>query len=221
MCIVLSHSEPGGHAENEDALEIRRHPQGGSCWIISIADGQGGQAGGAEATRLACRTVIEVVASLPATRATSSRTWIDALRRADEAVRADRDAGYTTLIGFAVRDGQIVGASNGDSALWVAGDEGEVLDLTEGQARNPPIGSGGAAITPFAAKLAGPWMVLGMTDGVWKYVGREGVRAAMAECRGQALLDALLARARLPRGGGLQDDFTAVLLQESVGSRMS
>ena len=55
-----------------------------------------------------------------------------------------------------------------------------------------------------------------MTDGVWKYVGRDVVREVMLECRGQALLDALLTRARLPRSGTLQDDFTTVVLQDSV-----
>ena len=216
MCIVLSYSESGGHPANEDAFEVQRHPEGPSCWIASLADGQGGRAGGAEAARLACRTVIEAVASQPVSRARLSRTWVDALRRADESVRVDDEAGYTTLIGFAVFAGQVVGASSGDSALWVTGMDGQVLDLTARQAKNPPVGSGGAMITPFATGLPASWVVLGMTDGVWKYVGRDGVREVMMECRGQALLDALLTRARLPRSGVLQDDFTTVVLQDSV-----
>jgi hypothetical protein len=216
MCIVLSYSESSGHSANEDAFEVQRHPEGCACWITSLADGQGGRAGGAEAARLACRTVIETVMSQPVSRAQLSRTWVEALRRADEKVRVDGEAGYTTLIGFAVVAGQVVGASSGDSALWVTGMDGQVLDLTARQAKNPPVGSGGAAITPFAAGLPASWVVLGMSDGVWKYVGRDGVREVMMECRGQALLDALLTRARLPRSGVLQDDFTAVVLQDSV-----
>lgn len=218
MCIFLSHSEVGGHAANEDAFDVQRHPEGRSCWICSLADGQGGQAGGAKAARLACRTVTETVLSQPVASASMSRTWVDALRRADEQVLADREAGYTTLIGFAVVGGQVVGASSGDSALWVTGADGRVLDLTARQAKNPPVGSGGAAPMPFATKLPSSWVVLGMSDGVWKYVGRDGVRGVLRESRGRALLDALLIRARLPRSGELQDDFTAVVLQEPVES---
>ena len=44
--IPLSHSEPGGHATNEDAFEVMQHPADPSCWIGALADGQGGQAGG-------------------------------------------------------------------------------------------------------------------------------------------------------------------------------
>jgi hypothetical protein len=216
MCVVFSYSEPGGHPVNEDAFEVRRHPGGQFCWIAALADGQGGRAGGAEAAQLACRIVMEAVSAQPVSCVQSSRAWVAALRRADETVSADVEAGYTTLIGFAVVAGQVVGASSGDSALWVAGKDGRVLDLTAHQAKNPPIGSGGAMITPFATKLPDSWVVLGMSDGVWKYVGRDGVREAMMEYRGQALLDALLGRARLPRSGVLQDDFTAVVLQRPI-----
>jgi serine/threonine protein phosphatase PrpC len=216
MCIVLGYSEAGGHPVNEDVFEIQRHSEGRSCWIVSLADGQGGQAGGAEAARLACRIVIESVLSQPVSSALLSRTWLDVLHRADEKVLADGEAGYTTLIGFAVVGGKVVGASSGDSALWVTGADGKVLDLTARQAKNPPVGSGGAVVTPFATNLPASWIVLGMSDGVWKYVGRDGVREAMKESRGRALLNALLTRARLPGSGQLQDDFTAVVIQESV-----
>jgi hypothetical protein len=215
MCIVLSYSEPGGHPANEDAYEVQRHPNEHSCWLASLADGQGGRAGGADAARLACRTVIETVASKPVSRVKLSGTWVDALRRADERVHVDADAGYTTLIGFAVFAGQVVGASSGDSALWVTGMDGQVLDLTARQSKNPPVGSGGAVITPFVTGLPASWIVLGMTDGVWKYVGPDGVRQEMMERRGQALVDGLLTRARLPRNGMLQDDFTTIVLQDT------
>jgi PPM family protein phosphatase len=91
-----------------------------------------------------------------------------------------------------------------------------VVDLTARQAKNPPIGSGGAVPTPFVAQLPSSWVVLAMSDGVWKYVGHDGVRDALRESRGQALLDALLNRARLPRSGGLQDDFTALIVEAAV-----
>ena len=218
MCIISSRSEPGGHPTNEDAFEVLRHPGGQSCWICALADGQGGQAGGGEAARLACRVVIETVSAQPVRSAAIASTWINALRRADERVRADPDAGYTTLIGFAVVGGYVVGASNGDSACWLTGADGRVLDMTASQAKNPPIGSGFATTTPFAAKLPASWIVLAMSDGVWKSVSRQRIEELLHNTRGQSLLDTLLAEARLPRSGGLADDFTAVVLEQPQSS---
>jgi serine/threonine protein phosphatase PrpC len=191
-----------------------RHPVEKSGWIGALADGQGGQAGGGEAARLACRAVIEAVSPQPVRSLAVASTWLSALRLADERVCADRNAGYTTLIGFAVAGGHVIGAANGDSALWLAGADGHILDLTARQAKNPPIGCGGAAPAPFAAKLPKSWIVLAMSDGVWNGVGRERVAERLRQSRGQALLDALLADARLPWSGGLGDDFTAVVLEE-------
>jgi PPM family protein phosphatase len=213
MCNVFSHSEAGGHPTNEDAFEVRQHPEGRSCWLCALADGQGGRAGGGEAARLACRITIEVLSALPESSALKAAMWVGALRTADERVQADRDAGYTTLIGFAVSGGRIVGASNGDSAVWLVDGAGRIVDLTDRQAKNPPVGSGGARPTPFEADLPASWLVLAMSDGVWKYVGGDRLRELLRGSRGRELLDTLREQARLPRGGGLSDDFTAVLLQ--------
>ncbi len=209
----LCHTEPGGHPTNEDAFEIAQHPSEPSCWIGALADGQGGQSGGGEAARLACRVVMETISAHRIASVAAAGTWIDVLRQADERVCADRIAGYTTLIGFAVAGGHVIGAANGDSALWVRCDDGRIVDLTEHQAKNPPIGSGFARPTPFAAKLPSSWAILAMSDGVWKAVGRGPVAELFLQWRGQALIDALLAEARLPWSGGLGDDFTAVVLQ--------
>lgn len=54
---VFSHSEPGGHLVNEDSFVVQQHQDDPSCWICTLADGQGGRAGGARASRLACETV--------------------------------------------------------------------------------------------------------------------------------------------------------------------
>ncbi len=213
MCILFTHSEASGHPTNEDAFDIRRHPEADGCWVGALADGQGGRSGGAEAARLACRVEVAAALSQPPDALVRPDTWAEILRRADGAVLADTTAGYTTLIGFVAVGGRVVGVSSGDSALWIAGADDRIVELTDRQSKNPPIGSGGAEPTPFVAALSGSWVVLAMSDGVCKYAGRDGVRAALQKNRGRALLDALLARARLPRSGGLQDDFTAIVLQ--------
>jgi PPM family protein phosphatase len=216
VSVPLTHTEPGGHPTNEDAFEITQHPAEPSCWIGALADGQGGSSGGAEAAKLACRVVIETVSAQRITSVATAGTWIDALHRADERVYADQNAGYTTLIAFAVIGGHVVGASNGDSALWLGLGADRILDLTERQAKNPPVGSGFARPTPFAAKLPATWAILAMTDGVWKSVGRGRVAELLKQQRGQELLDTLLAEARIPRSGGLSDDFTALLLENAA-----
>jgi hypothetical protein len=215
MAVVATCSLPGGHPTNEDAFQVVHHPADETCWIAALADGQGGQAGAAEAARLACAVVIEYIAAQPIRTVLTASTWLDALRRADERVCAAPSAGYTTLLGFAVKSRYVVGAANGDSAVWLSGEKGHIVDLTAHQAKNPPIGSSGASPTPFAAKLAVSSVVLAMSDGVWKGVGRERVAELLRIMRGQPLLDALLAEARLPWSGGLGDDFTALLIAET------
>jgi hypothetical protein len=210
---VFTFTEAGGHPVNEDAFEIQRHPSDEGCWFGALADGQGGQAGGGPAARLACRTVMENAARLPPDRLADAATWRGLLELADAAVAIAPDAGFTTLVGFCVRGNAVCGASNGDSALVAVGEADRVLNLTDHQFKNPPVGSRAALIVPFAAKLIGPWMVLAMSDGVWKYVGWERINEAAARFRGQELVDHLGKLARLPGSGRFQDDFTLILLQ--------
>jgi hypothetical protein len=44
------------------------------------------------------------------------RSWSSILKRADEAVRSDPAAGFTTLVGLCISRSAVVGASSGDSA---------------------------------------------------------------------------------------------------------
>jgi hypothetical protein len=82
--------------------------------------------------------------------------------------------------------------------------------LTEHQQKNPPVGSGAAIFVPFAARLVRPWVVLAMSDGVWKYVGWNHVFKAASANRGPRIIETIRDMARLPGSGTLQDDFTLV-----------
>jgi serine/threonine protein phosphatase PrpC len=219
MCVAYSFSEVGGHRVNEDAFVVRPHPADPSCWLCLLADGQGGQSGGARAAQLACRTAAEWAARVPVSKLSEAAAWASILRGADEVVCADSQAGYTTLVGFAIVGRRLAGASCGDSAAWLADADGQVHDLTAAQAKNPPVGSGVAVFMPFTAALPEGWLVLAMSDGVWKYVGSERVAELVRTHRGQDLLEALQAQARLPGSGALQDDFTAVVLQAQATQR--
>jgi hypothetical protein len=205
----------GGHQENEDAFAIRAHPADATLLICVVADGQGGQRGGGPAARLACETVVGQASKMPAHLLEEPASWLGILQAADKAVDAEPVCGFTTLIGFAVSNRRVCGAANGDSAVAIRY-RSVIDDLTKGQEKNPPIGSGFAAVVPFGAKLKAPWTILAMTDGVWRFGGWDSIAAAKDK-QGKELLDALLAGARLP-AGKLQDDFTLVVIDSENAS---
>jgi hypothetical protein len=212
MMRFYSHSEPSGHADNEDVFEVRRHPDEPLYLLAAIADGQGGQPGGQEAACLACRTCLDAAAAIPPIRLFKPSSWTGLLEQADHAVAADPVAGFTTLIGFCIALEQVCGGSCGDSAVVLVDPDSRGYPLTASQYKNPPVGSGGANIVPFGSVLERPWVVLAMTDGVWKYAGWDRTHQIASEERDEAVITRLLDCVRLPRSGGLQDDFTLLAL---------
>jgi serine/threonine protein phosphatase PrpC len=215
MVSVASFSEAGGHAVNEDAFVVQRHPSGPDRWLCFLADGQGGSAGGAEAARLACHTAAEAALRQPLGELAGPAAWRVILQEADRAVLADPEAGLTTLLGFCISDGFLAGASSGDSAVFALSAGERVENLTVNQRKNPPVGSGGAKFVPFATRLVGRWSVLAMSDGVWKYVGWERLVQAAAGSRGEECVETLQRAARLPGSGRFPDDFTVVLFEDA------
>jgi hypothetical protein len=215
MVSVVSFSQAGGHPANEDAFIVERHPADPACWLCFLADGQGGRAGGARAAQLACRTAAETILREPRERRLAPSHWADLLRQADMAVCADPEAGFTTLLGFCLAGGRLAGASCGDSAVAVAAADEPLREITAGQLKNPPVGSGAARFWPIGAVLVQPWTVLAMSDGVWKYVGWERLAQAASAERGQPLLASLQEQARLRGSRQFPDDFTLILFEES------
>lgn len=204
MIRTYTFSAAGGHAINEDAFALRALGDG---WLVALADGQGGRAGGARAAQLACQVARDHAADV------ESLGWAEVLTRADAAVAADREAGFTTLVGLCVHENRVTGASCGDSAaLAVCGDRAPKV-LSSRQFKNPPVGCGDATFVPFEMELSAPWKLLAITDGVWKYAGWERVWECAARLSGVELLAELQVAARLARTGEFQDDFTIVLLE--------
>jgi len=212
MVGVTTFTEAGGHPVNEDAFLVRQHPDDPDCWLSFLADGQGGRKGGGEAARLACRAALDVASGVRPERLVDGRAWPFLLRLADFAVAADVVAGFTTLIGFCVRNGVLAGASSGDSGV-LAVVEGQGREVTAGQRKTPPVGSGEAVFIPFTHTLVEPWKVLVVSDGVWKYAGWEKVVRAATTLSREALVDALKDAARLPGSGRFPDDFTVVVFE--------
>lgn len=212
MLQVLTFSEAGGHPVNEDASAAHPHPADPDCWIICLADGQGGRAGGARAAQLACETAVALASGRTSDELADAFTWLALLADADSAVAADPAAGLTTLIGLRASPDRVVGASCGDSAAVAVSPAGHTI-LTSRQFKNPPAGSGDATFVPFDTDLARPWRLLVMSDGVWKYAGWDRIAAAAKASGGLALMAALQGAARLPGTGDFQDDFTLVVIE--------
>src|SRR5262245_4815404 len=92
MVSALSFSEAGSHPANEDACAVRQDPAGADCWLCLLADGQGGQAGGARAAQLACDTALATALEYAPEHLADGTTWAAILGRADDAVCADAAA---------------------------------------------------------------------------------------------------------------------------------
>jgi PPM family protein phosphatase len=207
MVTIFSISEAGGHPINEDAFIVEQRPDDANYWICTLADGQGGQAGGGPASILACQTVMRLALAENKSRLLETRTWETILHQTDETVFRDVAADFTTLIGFCVSHNKICGGSNGDSAVALFDEtrscEEPTQSLTKFQIKNPPIGSGSAAVVPFAADLRTPWMILVMSDGVWKYARWDKIKEAAKTLRGNELISAIKQSAMLLRSGKL------------------
>ena len=218
MILTHSHTEAGGHAVNEDAFELRPHSADPSCLLCALADGQGGRAGGRRAAMLACRACLDAASARPpAALMLGPHVWQVILQSADAAVAEDAEAGFTTVVAFAVHNDMIAGASNGDSGAYALA-AGRGVILTERQHKDPPVGSGAARPVGFAARLARPWTVLALSDGVWKYAGWDRVAQAAVQQSGKEILESLRRHAGLPGSGRWQDDFTVVVWHEGIDS---
>ena len=164
MITLHTFSEVGGHRVNEDAFLVKEHPLEAGHWLCVLADGQGGQAGGGLAAQVVCETALAAAVACRPERLILPHTWVSIVQQADMAVSADPAAGFTTLVGLCVSQSWVMGASNGDStALLVCGEK--AIELTSGQRKNLPVGSGGALAIPFSARLTPPWQLVVMSEG--------------------------------------------------------
>ena len=85
----IFHSEAGDSHVNEDALAAVRHPHDENALICVLADGQGGQFGGAEAAQLALETGLQLALQRQSDDLLLNATWREILRRVDEVVEAE------------------------------------------------------------------------------------------------------------------------------------
>ncbi|NHN36374.1 SpoIIE family protein phosphatase [Pseudomaricurvus alcaniphilus] len=212
MLHIASDTQPG-YGENQDAMVVLRHPRDPRLLLAAVADGQGGQPGGKAAAHQACQAIVQAASKCWPGTLLWARSWKRLLAQTDRALRADADAGFTTLVAFAIMRGRLCGVACGDSAL-LAVTRRDVRVLTEGQMKNPPLGSGQAQAFTFKFALPPPWTILTMTDGAWKFAGWNQVwEYALETSDPEAMIEGIRCAALQP-GGSLQDDFTLLVVQE-------
>lgn len=209
--LIFCFTEAGHARRNEDAIATLEHPSASDVLIVGLADGQGGQPGGAQAAAIASSVAVDAASDCAVHDLLIPTSWVNICHAADAAVATARDAGRSTLVALCATSEWVVGGSAGDSAAVIVFDDAAAV-LTERQRKNPPVGTGCAVFEPFSARLDGNWQLIVLSDGAWKYAGWETIIRLGREHRGPRLISALRDAAVHRRGGELPDDFSVVVL---------
>jgi len=189
-----------GSAELQDAafvLEI------GSSILLTVADGAGGQSNGREAAERAIQSITYQARQLALSNPAECRR---ALNLVDQSVV--ETGGECTGVLVYASDGQLTGASVGDSEAWlIQGDH--FLRLTSYQHRRPFLGSGVAIPVPFGpVPFEGTLLVA--TDGLVKYVSPESITQILKQYDVPEAAKKLVDLVRYA-SGNLPDDVTVLL----------
>lgn len=175
--------------------------------VLVVADGAGGMGGGAQAARYSCDRAVQL--AQPA--AGNARIWADRLRIIDQELSASEHGGQTTLVVVEICNGQVAGASVGDSEAWLVGHD-DALELTERQQRKPLLGSSSARPCAFGPVGLEGRRLLVATDGLFRFAAPDKVVQQVRSTALPRLPSLLTDLARLP-DGELQDDVAIVVCE--------
>jgi len=189
-----------GNPENQDRGEVI---DCGPKLVLVIADGAGGLSGGTEAATMAVDLVRRNASILD-----NSDSRLTLLQNIDRAIAQDKVAGETTCVVAVITNGEIYGASVGDSGAWVIGGNG-FEDLTKRQTRKPFLGSGCASPVSFQHNVVSGEMLLMATDGLFKYTSSERIVSVCRSASPEYVAQKLLELVRYP-SGALPDDTTII-----------
>ena len=109
MIQVTTSTEASGHRENEDAYVVKSHLSGPDRSLCFQEDGQGGQSGGTDAARIACRTPAAAALGRSTRDSPDPGSAVAMPRAADRAVRDGPVAGFTSPISFLITGDFVVG----------------------------------------------------------------------------------------------------------------
>jgi serine/threonine protein phosphatase PrpC len=122
---------------NEDgAALVALGPRRG---VIAVADGLGGQPGGAAASENALRALVETLGGTDPGAESLRGPILDGMERADEAIRALGIGAATTLVVAEVDEGRLRSYHVGDSGMLLVGQRGRVKLQT---VAHSPVGYG-------------------------------------------------------------------------------
>ncbi len=191
-----------GNPENQDRGFV---VQDGARTVLCVADGAGGQSGGAEAASMAVDFVRQHIAALR-----DGESCVELLRAMDAAIAQSLTAGETTFVLAVATREKVFGASVGDSGCWLVGDAGTRDDLTISQQRKPFVGSGSAWPVAFEFPMEERAILLLATDGLLKYTSSERI---VETCREQPIDSVAHRLVELVRyqSGALPDDVTVIV----------
>ena len=175
--------------------------------VIVVADGAGGTGAGGEAADTVIREV-----SAAASLERDADSWCEVLRQTDCRVGAGESTGV--VVARSVRG--IVGAGVGDTRAWLLEGDG-LIDLTNGQARKPLLGSGDARPVGFWHPPS-PGLLLVATDGFCNYVRRDTLLREILWIDFAVPARKLVDMVRLP-SGELWDDIGLVACRPRTPAR--
>jgi serine/threonine protein phosphatase PrpC len=174
-------------------------------YLLAVADGMGGRAGGAAAAEFAINEIGRF-SRWPVFP--SVKTLSDLLRQIDLDGASQTNIGETALLVCAVSQKGISGAAAGDcAAWWVTADA--VTSLADGAFPKPWVGSGAAKPFPFTLPADCGKLLL-ITDGVWKYTDPKRLVDTARSTELSSMAASLINAARLGNGK-LQDDAAVVV----------
>lgn len=202
MLFVHASASAACRSASEDRAAVLAR---GDSLVVVVADGAGGMSGGAAAATALVAAVTDACNATAPLRDTA--TWLRLFEDVDRDLAAGMQ-GETTGIVVVLSPHGLVGASVGDSAAWIVGDDG-VDDLTRAQ-RKARLGSGRAMPVAFHRERLEGVLVVG-TDGLFKYAAPSTIAEAVRGCRPEDAATRLLGLVRLP-SGAYQDDVAVVVV---------
>lgn len=178
----------------------------GEAVVLVVADGAGNSQRGAEAAQAVVHAVRTAVVGR--TDLLRPEAWSQVLEQCDHGLASAGHGGESTAVVACVTEGRVVGASVGDSELWLLHGDSHIA-VTGYQRRKPLLGSGEALPVFFDVPWAQGSLLAG-TDGLFKYADARRIRTVAS---GPDLSTAARELASLPRlaHGGLPDDVGLVL----------
>ena len=190
-----------GNPENQDRGAVIDSRTG---LVLVVADGAGGRRGGKEAAVMAVELVRQKANEL-----LDADSCVTLLQSMDQSISRDKAAGETTCAVAVVTEGEVYGASVGDSGVWSINESGFV-NLTERQSRKPFIGSGSAWPLLFECRRTRGGFLLLATDGLIKYTSSERIIASFRNQDASEIARKLIELVRYS-SGALPDDITVIV----------